>query len=369
MDLVFGFFKNACHMLRANGEIHVNHKTTPPFDDWNIEKLAKQSFLTMIDCIDFNKEDYPGYDNKRGDSYRCDDPFPLGKCSTFKFICNPRSMKKHLRGNHIEISRQQTILPFHEEIQSIAQFPPPVDLNYLPRTSLLPKMNQFNCYPQTNHFPKLNEPIRSEFDLRNGYNTISREINNVTEIHGSVPCSADGYRYPQTNHFPKLNEPIRSEFDLRNGYNMISREISNVTEIHGNVACSADGYRYARDMTQDTRRLVPPMESLQSLQPRPTPTICRYSLTEPLRRTMDMAPPMSLRARNGDHQYKAFEGSSSYMQEELYRNAQRPSYFQEEPYRNVPMPSHSFDIARYDLERYNAEVPRRVFNREIYAMQ
>lgn len=320
MDLVFGFFKNACHMLRANGEIHVNHKTTPPFNDWNIEKLAKQNFLTMIDCIDFNKEDYPGYNNKRGDSYRCDDPFPLGKCSTFKFICNPRSMKNHLRGNHIEISRQQTILPFHEEIQSIAQFPAPVDLNYLPRTSLFPKMNQFNCYPQTNHFPKLNEPIRSEFDLRNGYNTISREINNVTEIHRSV-------------------------------------------------ACSVDGYRYARDMTQDTRRLVPPMESLQSLQPWPTPTNCRYSLTEPLRRTMDMAPPLSRGARNGDYQYKAFEGSSSYMQEELYRNVQRPSYFQEEPYRNALLPSHSFDIARYDLERYNAELPRRVFNREIYAMQ
>jgi len=53
MDLVFGFFKNACHMLWANGEINVNHKTTPPFNDWNIEKIAKQSFLTMIDCIDF----------------------------------------------------------------------------------------------------------------------------------------------------------------------------------------------------------------------------------------------------------------------------------------------------------------------------
>ncbi|PNX75684.1 hypothetical protein L195_g032383, partial [Trifolium pratense] len=84
-DLVYGFFKNARHMLVANGEIHVNHKMKPPYTNWNIEKLAEKSFLILIECAKFEKKDYPGYNNKRGDGNRCDKPFYLGECSTFKF--------------------------------------------------------------------------------------------------------------------------------------------------------------------------------------------------------------------------------------------------------------------------------------------
>ncbi|KAK2440877.1 ferredoxin-fold anticodon-binding domain protein [Trifolium repens] len=84
-DLVYGFFKNARQMLVANGEIHVNHKMKPPYTHWNTEKLAEQSFLVLIECAKFKKKDYPGYSNKGGDGNRCDEPFPLGKCSTFKF--------------------------------------------------------------------------------------------------------------------------------------------------------------------------------------------------------------------------------------------------------------------------------------------
>ncbi|XP_058782176.1 heavy metal-associated isoprenylated plant protein 41-like [Vicia villosa] len=219
-NLVSGFFKNASHMLRENGEVHVNHKTTPPFDTWKIEELAEQSFLIMSECADFKQEDYPGYNNKRGDSYRCDDPFPLGKCSTFKFIYNPRSMKDHLRRNHMEVSRQQmtTNLSF-QEIQNMELFPAPVDLSYQPRASLVQKPNQLDYYPQTSHFPK------------------SDQLDH----------------YPHTSLFPKRNEPLRSEFDLRNGNNTIS---NNVTEIHGRVASSADYSHYAPDATQETQILL-----------------------------------------------------------------------------------------------------------------
>jgi 25S rRNA (uracil2634-N3)-methyltransferase len=391
MDLVFGFFKNASHMLRANGEIHVNHKTTPPFNNWNLEKLAEQSFMTMIECVDFNKEDYPGYNNKRGDSYRCDDPFPLGKCSTFKFINNPRSMKNHLR-NHTEVSVQQmtnfpfqeihnnfhprTILPFREipnmeqvptpvglnyhpqtrpsfqEIQNTEQFPASVNLNYQPRTRLreIQIMEQFpapvdhNYHPQTrpSSFQEIQnmEQFPAPFDLNYHPRTrlTLREIPNMKQFPDPVDLN---YRlqtsvfpktnqldyYPQTSHLLKMNEPIRSEFDFKNGYNTISRDyINSGTEIHGRVASSAECYHYERDMTQDTRRLVQPMESLQSLQPWPTPTNCRYSLTDPNIRTMDITPPISIGARNEGGQYHPVEGSSKYLQEELYRNAPRPSH-------------------------------------------
>ncbi|KAK8369340.1 hypothetical protein V6Z12_A01G105900 [Gossypium hirsutum] len=92
-NLVQGFFRSARGMLRANGEIHVNHKTSAPFSLWNLEKLASECSLAWIQCVDFNVEDYPGYQNKRGDDSRCDEPFPLGKSSTFKFGFFPRAKK------------------------------------------------------------------------------------------------------------------------------------------------------------------------------------------------------------------------------------------------------------------------------------
>ncbi|CAI8596774.1 unnamed protein product [Vicia faba] len=294
VDLVFGFFKNASHMLRENGEVHVNHKTTPPFDTWNIEKLAEQNFLMMIECADFKQEDYPGYNNKRGHRSRCDDPFPLGKCSTFKFINNPRSMKDHLRRNHMEVSRQQ-------EIHNMGRIPAPVDRNYHPQTVLVQKPNQLDYYSQTSIFPKTDQVDH----------------------------------YSQTNLFPKRNEPMRSKFDLRNGYLTIT---NNMKEIHGRVASSADYYCCARNTTHNTQRLLqPPMEASYNRfsQQWPKPTIARR---------MDVAPSIPLGPRNdGYHQYQqVLESQRS---------------------------SDCYDIARHDLERYNAEVSRRDFRREIYVIQ
>src|SRR4051812_16408425 len=94
-DLVEGFFKNASSMIQANGEIHVNHKTKPPYTDWNIEKLGEESFLKLMECSNFKKKDYPGYNNKRGDGNRCDKSFHLGRCSTFKFIPLRRTIGLH----------------------------------------------------------------------------------------------------------------------------------------------------------------------------------------------------------------------------------------------------------------------------------
>ncbi|CAA0297650.1 unnamed protein product [Arabidopsis thaliana] len=83
--LVFGFFHGASHMLRADGEVHVSHKNKAPFCYWNLEELASRCFLVLIQLEAFEKRNYPGYENKRGDGSRCDQPFLLGECSTFKF--------------------------------------------------------------------------------------------------------------------------------------------------------------------------------------------------------------------------------------------------------------------------------------------
>ncbi|XP_004306573.1 PREDICTED: uncharacterized protein At4g26485-like [Fragaria vesca subsp. vesca] len=83
-DLVRDFFRNACEMLTEMGEIHVTHKTTYPFSEWEIVKLAGQVGLYLLQEEKFSRWDYPGYENKRGAGL-CDQTFPVGECSTFKF--------------------------------------------------------------------------------------------------------------------------------------------------------------------------------------------------------------------------------------------------------------------------------------------
>ncbi|CAH8306253.1 unnamed protein product [Eruca vesicaria subsp. sativa] len=84
-ELVFGFLHGAAHLVRADGEIHVSHKNKAPFCHWKLEELASRCSLVLKQCVAFEKSEYPGYENKRGDGSRCDKPFPLGECTTFKF--------------------------------------------------------------------------------------------------------------------------------------------------------------------------------------------------------------------------------------------------------------------------------------------
>ncbi|CAH8391483.1 unnamed protein product [Eruca vesicaria subsp. sativa] len=85
-ELVFGFLHGASHMVRATtGEVHVSHKNKAPFSHWKLEELASKCSLALTQCVVFKKSQYPGYENKRGDGSRCDMPFLLGECSTFKF--------------------------------------------------------------------------------------------------------------------------------------------------------------------------------------------------------------------------------------------------------------------------------------------
>ncbi|GAY47805.1 hypothetical protein CUMW_107170 [Citrus unshiu] len=80
MSLVEGFFRNASGMLRPDGEVHLHFS-----NGISIEELARKHSLSRLDCVQFRKKDYPGYNNKKGAGSQCDDHFPLRKCSTFKF--------------------------------------------------------------------------------------------------------------------------------------------------------------------------------------------------------------------------------------------------------------------------------------------
>ncbi|CAK7323948.1 unnamed protein product [Dovyalis caffra] len=86
--LVKGFLGSAHDMLEVNGEIHVTHKTTEPYSKWEIEKLAEDAGLCLVEKVRFKKADYPGFINKRGSGPRADQTFSAGNCCTFKFARN-----------------------------------------------------------------------------------------------------------------------------------------------------------------------------------------------------------------------------------------------------------------------------------------
>ncbi|KAL6201840.1 hypothetical protein ACLB2K_025552 [Fragaria x ananassa] len=94
--LVRGFFASACQMLKVNGEVHVTHKTTYPFNEWEIVELAREAGLYLVEEASFSTRDYPGYVNKRGSGEKCNRTFPVGQCSTYKFAQLPSRKVKEL---------------------------------------------------------------------------------------------------------------------------------------------------------------------------------------------------------------------------------------------------------------------------------
>ncbi|KAK7301871.1 hypothetical protein RJT34_12747 [Clitoria ternatea] len=336
-DLVLGFFKNATHMLRANGEIHVSHKTTGPFRNWNIEKLATQNLLTLIECADFNKEDYPGYNNKRGDGYRCDQPFPLGKCSTFKFIYNPKVMGKRKR-NRMAVSRQQTNLPFQQVQDARLQVPTSVHLY---------------DYPQTSHILKMNETVTSIFGLTKGYTSVTESyFSNLSEVHGrGAPFAC--YSAHMNPDYQRSLQPWSTSTNVR--YSMRDH-VRTMDTVPISLHAGNEGYHqayggssnYSREALGRTSHLQP-MEPLQSWHPWSTSANVRYSMRDHVR-TMDTVA-ISLHAENAGY-HQAYGGSSNYSQEALGRTSHKVSY--------------SFDGVRSYFERHVPEMPRRTLNSDMY---
>ncbi|EXC15613.1 hypothetical protein L484_006877 [Morus notabilis] len=84
-DLLRAFFRSARELLEKGGEVHVAHRDDSPYNKWKIEELARENDLVLKEKVVFKKEDYPGYENKRGSETRANGTFPLKECFTFKF--------------------------------------------------------------------------------------------------------------------------------------------------------------------------------------------------------------------------------------------------------------------------------------------
>ncbi|XP_018450838.1 heavy metal-associated isoprenylated plant protein 41-like isoform X1 [Raphanus sativus] len=125
-ELVFGFLHGASHMVRADGEVHVSHKNKPPFCHWKLEELASKCSLALTQCVAFEKSEYPGYENKRGDGSRCDMPFLLGECTTFKFRVSRVAKEfyaEKLKGREMKKRESKCLQAQQKQLQGVGQRP------------------------------------------------------------------------------------------------------------------------------------------------------------------------------------------------------------------------------------------------------
>ncbi|XP_019183120.1 PREDICTED: uncharacterized protein LOC109178068 [Ipomoea nil] len=82
-SMIWMFLENAKQMLSQNGEIHITHKTNGFHQQWGIVSLAIQQGLELVDSVEFNVSDYPGYSNKYG--FGGDNSFDCSPSKTYMF--------------------------------------------------------------------------------------------------------------------------------------------------------------------------------------------------------------------------------------------------------------------------------------------
>ncbi|KAH1121373.1 hypothetical protein J1N35_004533 [Gossypium stocksii] len=210
-NLVQGFFRSARGMLRANGEIHVNHKTNALFSQWNLEKLASGCSLALIQCVDFNIEDYPGYHNKRGDGSRCDEPFPLGKSSTFKFSFCPRAKEASKAtkrwGSMCNKSQHFQTISMPMQLHSTSDF------NYHLRP-IIPNQNQYSGVFDRNFNGLVRtcqtNSLRSDFDVI--YDDLGSLRHGLDRQLVEVPRTLNG-KLPYMHEHKHEHERVRHSLD------------------------------------------------------------------------------------------------------------------------------------------------------------
>ncbi|KAI8553066.1 hypothetical protein RHMOL_Rhmol06G0316100 [Rhododendron molle] len=178
-DIVHGFLRNARGMLRANGEIHVNHKTTSPYNQWNLEELASQNSLALIECVDFRAEDYPGYNNKKGQGPDSDGTFRLGACSTYKFGFSPHTKKMPNVSSSLDTAR----ITFQNFVQT------PIETVRQPIVPYEFRQPQTNFTPYANNIPG---NVVSQPTVGNECSRIFQGyFSHVTETFGRNDCEGD----------------------------------------------------------------------------------------------------------------------------------------------------------------------------------
>ncbi|KAF5200081.1 Heavy metal-associated isoprenylated plant protein [Thalictrum thalictroides] len=98
-NLVLKFMKNAKELMKEDGEIHITHKSSTSYREWNLENLAKQNRLKLIEEVEFRLWHYPGYNNKYG--FGGNENFECYPSKTYKF-----GLKDVVAGNVVSEANQ-----------------------------------------------------------------------------------------------------------------------------------------------------------------------------------------------------------------------------------------------------------------------
>uniref|UniRef100_A0A0D9XEW0 25S rRNA (uridine-N(3))-methyltransferase BMT5-like domain-containing protein n=1 Tax=Leersia perrieri TaxID=77586 RepID=A0A0D9XEW0_9ORYZ len=233
-ELVWGFFQNARHLLRPYGEIHVSHKIGRVYDRWRIEHLAYESSLVMIARVDFRKEDYPGYNQKRGDSAKCDQPFDLDACCTFMFTRDLTRLKR-VHGNRIDAfsslgSQVHHDIPF-QPLPLVPAYPRP---HFPSQVNAVQMQVPLELYPlgiahrQQPGFPDNFGGIHRDFyvhqhdAIRPVFGMPRPPLNVLPPLDGTPPMS----RITRRSFHEPQEQPWRQEMvpEVRDGYHRFVRE-------------------------------------------------------------------------------------------------------------------------------------------------
>ncbi|KAJ0099435.1 hypothetical protein Patl1_20351 [Pistacia atlantica] len=253
-SLVQGFFRNASGMLTDSGEVHVSHKTTGPFCSWNLEELAYGNSLSLIECVSFKKEDYPGYNNKRGDGWRCDESFRLGECSTFKFMFSQPPKKKSRRARnkrnanrrpHRFNKARETLARAGNGVDYFVQEPHRFDsfrLSQPPKKKSRRARNKRNANRRPHRFNKARE-------------TLARAGNGV-DYFVQEPHRFDSFRHPSTNFNRNMNDQQESARISSSCFNIIRETLGRAGHrvdwtVHGSLIFGSE-----RDMEEATERTL-----------------------------------------------------------------------------------------------------------------
>ncbi|KAF3638557.1 putative fructose-bisphosphate aldolase, cytoplasmic isozyme 1-like [Capsicum annuum] len=201
-NLVGRFFGSAKKMLRVDGQIHVTHKISPPYDLWDLVGLGSRNSLICIDCADFKIENYPGYNNKRGSGSKCDEPFHLGECNTFKFIFNP-SRKNVPRTKQKKRYLQAPSQSFQNVPNSIS---PPIYSHHPAYVSDMIHAGLPARYDPTSEFFRIFKPHISYIQETFGRVDVDVELSVRRAIHHGALMFRDEARRPPEDYLAILEE-------------------------------------------------------------------------------------------------------------------------------------------------------------------
>jgi 25S rRNA (uracil2634-N3)-methyltransferase len=210
------FFYNARRLLRRYGEVHVTHKIGGPYDKWNLEHLAAECSLVLVMKVGFQKEDYPGYNQKRRDGARCDEPFRLTTAYTFMFrIGDLKKLKKmnrsrarsisNLGGSNVHTGQWATDAgPFHP-LSPVEAWPPQPSQRATGRGQFHP-LPPIEARPPVHLSPPINaDPYIADERQQPGFplNPDGREGSPYFHEHGTV-CPTPSMPGPAQNDLPAL---------------------------------------------------------------------------------------------------------------------------------------------------------------------